>query len=284
LIADRSRDEVTRLPRKNMDLQEAKKIFALYLTGQNVPEALLEQARQVVRSDQEYTRYLSEEVGMSDNWIIDCEVFLSHLAEFSEMTAVERRREMPELTLHVERCNTCRQAYWEVNPLWTLEAARSTSKELAQHIKLTLDNAGWLREQGPGPPSVEQERVGAELRAQKKGDLASGASWVKEKEWRLSDEEANCTIHLFISGQPNGEAMLRCEIEYKHTPATASGAKIEVREVGSGSLLLDRSLSDLQSKPIHLLPGSWKIKLQSPGDEVIREWIIPLELKASKKG
>ena len=269
---------------------EAKKTIACYLAGQRVSRAVLENAWSVLHSAAEQLRPLGEELGLEGEWGSECDVFLSHLAEFSELSKTEREQRMPESVAHVEDCASCRRAYWNVRPLWISEAASALQQKagairrrLAEPIRLAIDQTARLLEQGIGPLSTAEiagATAGALLGAAPEGRFAEP---MERKEWMLKDEQEGCVIHLIVCGLPSGQAGVNCALEAA-SPAAAQPeqARIELRDAEHDSLHLAGRLSDFQAEPILLPQGSWILRVQSSSREGARTWDLPLELVAAR--
>ncbi|HWP43707.1 MAG TPA: hypothetical protein VNO14_10760 [Blastocatellia bacterium] len=265
-----------------MDSPEARRIIASYLSGyQTVTREELFEACEAIKSDDVYMKYLREELGLGDDWVILCDVFEERVGEFSDMSPGERSDEMPELVDHLDSCGSCRRLYWRVSPLWK-EAPpardRSFIRELGEHIRLLVDKAGRLRELGLGPPALRFAPVATRLSEPEDPSQLPFAA--KRKEWSLHDEAADCHLKLIVEGQQDG-ATLSCSIQPGQTSkVSAEQTRIEVRDAASGSLLIAGRLSDIAADPINLPFGSWLIHLLSRGREDSFAWRVPLEIEA----
>ncbi len=269
-----------------MDTTEAKRIIASYLTGhQRVTREELNQACESIKSDEVYLLYLRQELGLGDDWVILCDAFAERAAEFCEMSDEERRDEMPDLLEHLGTCGSCRGLYWEISPLWREQAAataRSFTRELSERIRLLIDKAGRMREQGLGPPPIYLPQVVPTLSPSEEG-LPELAGAEKRKEWSLIDEAADCELKITIEGQAGRGAKVSCWIQPGPSQRiSAERTSIEVCDAATGSLLLAGKLSDIEVEPIYLAPGSWLIHLLTEGREGSFDWRIPLELSAEE--
>lgn len=268
-----------------MDSPQARKIIASYLSGyQTVTREELFEACEAIKSDDVYLRYLREELGLSDDWIILCDVFVERVGEFSGMAPEDRNDEMHDIVDHLGSCGSCRRLYWRVSPLWRETVPtrdKSFIRELGEQIRLLIDKAGWMREQGPGPPSLRFAPVAIRL-SDPEEEPTQLPGDEKRKEWSLYDEAADCHLKIIVEGQPGG-AKLSCSIQTgPFQKVSAEQTRIEVREAVGGSLLLAGRLSDIAAEPINLPFGSWLIHLLSRGREGLFVWKVPLELEAEK--
>jgi hypothetical protein len=273
-----------------MDNSTAKKIIASYLSGyRDVSREELRQACEAVRSDRQYLDYLKDELGLSEDWTSECDVFIENAAEFCEMTGEERKREMPDMLAHLDRCPSCLRAYWDIEPLWisrAATAARAITRELGHRIRLVIDSAGRLRQQGLGPPALEYRPIAAALSGPPSYEAAPDlptARATARKEWSLKDDEAVCNLRIVLDGAATGGAALTCSIEYEAPAPRPDEARIEIREASTSRLYLAGKLSDFESEPILLPTGSWQIIIQSSSHAETRSWRIPLEIEAESE-
>lgn len=266
-----------------MERAQAKEIIAAYLSGyRTITREALAQACEEIKQDGVYLRYLREEFGLSDDWLILCDAFAERSAEFCEMNGAERRDEMGDLVDHLNACGSCRRLYWQIIPLWreqAASAARSFLRELSEQISLVIGQGGWLREQGLGPPPLHLRAFAPTLSVPESVPELPGVE--KRKEWTLADEAADCEWRLVVEGQAGGGANVTLSLQAGPAQKVSSAqTRIEVRNAATGALLLGGRLADVESEPIRLPAGSWFIHLvaKHPGGSFA--WKIPLELKA----
>lgn len=287
--------------RGTMSIEDARKIIAAYLSGYDpngyrfVSDDELQQALENIKLDEDYYQYLMKELGMGIDWRNECEVFLSHLAEFSEMLGGERKHKMPDLLAHAEICRSCRDAYWYMKPIWetrVIEELKKLCKRLSEPISLAVGEAGKLFNRGLNPLDKDEELVVAIAMGEKVVSsilgYENGDTEPKlRKEWKFEDEETNCIIHLVVSGRPAGEVeiefWLECGISAGLQPEDLSiqlykyenGSSID-RDFSSefDSPFFDDSLSALPKRLI-LNKGSWLIRVQARNNT----WELPLNIE-----
>jgi hypothetical protein len=265
---------------------EAKRMMASYLTGRRVSREDLEQARALIGEEGPTRRFLAEELGTHEEWVSECDVFLSRLAEFSELAAEERERRMPRLAAHLEACPACRQAYWDVKPLWITRVAREAAggvqemcRGLAERIRLGVDQVGRLLEEGLCPPSLVLEPLAAG---------APGRVAAAHRVWELRDEDSGAAIHLEIAGGAGGGIAVNCALESLEplrpgmirTRGAVAPPRLEVLRQPGGELLLSGSLTDFQTEPFVLPPGEWVIRVSGGAGTEGCLWEIPLSVEA----
>jgi hypothetical protein len=265
-----------------MNIAEARKIITLYLTGNDVAHEPLARACEVARSDEQYAKSLIEELGLHEDWTSECDVFRSHVAEFSEMSREERAQEMPTLVTHVEACLVCRRTYWHVTSLWEAAVAikgqiKTTCKRLAEHIRLTVDKAGRLEERGCGPLPLTHAFFAAVL--------AAPTEEAEREEWILPDEDGQYAIHLVVCGLPSGTVTVSYTLQGEHEAIPqARHIRLEVCKAGSDMPMASGPLSTFQTQPIQLRQGSWVLRLQAPSPSGNRTWEIPLDIEVKQTG
>ena len=263
-----------------MNIVDAKEIIAAYLSGRRrVSLDQLQRACEVANGDQAYVRYLEDELGFGDDWTDTCRLFLANVAEFAEMSAAARAREMPKLVAHLEQCAACRLAFWEVQEVWEsatvpeFGAATAISKSLTEGIHLLMNDAGQLRQYGLGPPALHSESALLGDRSAEPRLLAS-----EQKTWLLKDEDAHCDIHVLAHGLESGRAALKCWLEAK-PPLDAQGARIDVLDAKTEALHVSGKLSAFLVDPIYLSQGAWLIRIIAYSDGDARTWEFPLDLR-----
>ena len=268
-----------------MEAEEAKGIIASFLTGEHAARAELKRAVDTVRSDPEYVEHLRREFGSHDEWVSECDIFLSSLAEFAEMSPERRLRDMPESTEHLEKCDSCRTMYWQVMPLWIAEPSADETvaeKSLAGIISLTLDASGELRQIGFGPPAVVRREMAAAAGAVVLGKTAYDAGqWT---EWVFDDPETAAIVRLRISSDPTGDLKVECRVETEEgAPVDPKQVRIEVRDADKDTLYLSGLLSRFRGH-LSLPAGSWLIRLVSTFGPQTYSWDIPLQLGGGNDG
>lgn len=268
-----------------MTSANAKEIIAAYLSGRRrVTLEELQLACEAANGDRSYVRYLEDELGFGDDWATACRVFLTNVAEFAELTAAERAREMPELVAHLEHCGACRLAYWDVQETWepvrlaAFEAATAISKSLTEGIHLLMDAAGQLHEYGLGPPALSSESP-----SKARGDWATEARppASEQKTWLLKDEDEHCYIRILAHGLESGRATLKCWLEAK-PPLDATSARIDVLNAQTEALHVSGKLSAFQVEPIYLSQGAWLIRIIAYSGDDARTWEFPLDIHRDK--
>jgi hypothetical protein len=250
---------------------EAKRVLASYLAGERVSAEELEQARGMLGAERWYRRFLDEELGTHGEWVSECDAFLERLGEFSELAGEERARRMPSLAAHVEECAACRHAYWSVKPLWVarvVEGARGLCRSLAEQIRLGVDQAGRLLEEGLCPPSLTLQPVGVTA-------ALPGAVEAERREWELRDEDAGCLIRLGISGAASGQVAVSCAVEGLEPPERL---RVDVRGQTGDTTLFSGTFAEFQVEPFILPPGAWLIRIRSVSAPEPRIWEIPLTI------
>jgi len=266
-----------------MDLAEAKEIIAAYLMGRSVMRQDLEHACERARSDARYVQYLAEELWIHADWGSECEAFLSQVTEFAAMSQAARQQTMPTSLAHVEACLSCRQAYWNVRPLWvvaavvaTKERARTIGKRLSEPIRLAVSKDGGLAERGCGPFSRTPALIPVPLLAPEEPE---------QKEWVLQDEDGQYAIRLVVCGLPSGRVMVSCTLQGEpSTLPQAQQVRIEVCKAESSSLYAAATLKGDQLQPIQLPPGSWVLRLEAPSPTGSRTWEIPVDIETEQAG
>lgn len=161
-----------------MKLNRAKQVIALYVVGEDVSEDDLGQAIDTANADEAYRKGLYATLKGVESPHNLCNVFLEHVAEFSEMTPMERNEEFPELVEHMNQCKACARAYWEIVSVWH-KTQGNTKKTAALIFK--LDSFGHLSTENMTRPTVVyfSKAMGSEI-----------------LEWELEDEEAALTFHI----------------------------------------------------------------------------------------
>lgn len=265
------------------DLRGAIELIAAYVVGRrSASHEELARACRVVHSDPNYLRYLQDELGLHGEWVSECDVFESRVAEFSEMSAAERAAEVPELVAHVEACSSCRQTYWDVRESWirsVTQTGRMVVQRLGESIRMAVDDVGRLLQLGLGPPESTIVPVFATLDAPDADDVG-GDRAPTPKEWVLRDREAGCAIRLLLRGQPANELTLGCSVDWDEPARIETGwVRIEVHDATTRSMLLSGPLSTFRTQPISLRPGSWIVRVETTVPTQ-RAWEIPLEIEA----
>jgi hypothetical protein len=274
-----------------MDLITAKRIIADYLTGRCVTQEELKEAWQALQSDREYLDYLKNELGLGDDFMSDCVMFRARAAEFSDMSDIERRREMPEMATHLEMCRTCRRFLWTVQRPWRIvrggEPARAV-KRLSEFIGVVVGLRG-VREFGLGIPPIRQEvlAVAAGTGADDETSIESAEEEVpgpelEWKEWSFPDEEAGCSIWCLISRLAEGRVGVQLGIRSEEGLPTDNGAyRVEVREADREVSILKGLLRDFAGRGFTLEAGSWLIRIIPLAATESVVWEIPLEVRGS---
>lgn len=268
-----------------MDLTEAKKLIAGYLTDSFVPREQLEEACKVANTDPEYIRYLVDELGLHGEWVSECDIFQSNLAEFSEMSEEEQRSEMKDNQEHMMECDMCRRAYWDLKTSWiqALETDTGGTKiKLPDPIILYRSDLG-LHESKQGPPPVAQEIVA--IAAEKIPVEEAAAEAVAEEgrkyhAWRREDPETGCVIGIFTSWLPDGKVSLRVEIECEGDESfDMETYQIEVYDAYNDVLMVAGRLQDFLEKGIELVAGLWRVRLFSGDRPEADAWELRLQIK-----
>jgi len=270
-----------------MELTKGKQVVAKFLTGGLVRLEELQKAIEAVQSDPEYVLYLRSQMG-AHGWVSPCEIFLSSLDEFAEMSPEQRERDMPRSTEHLRTCPACQRAYWEVMPLWIAEpdASRSTSPQ--EPVKLLATAVSVVR--GPrgqivyrlGPPPQEQQVRGAAARWVGVGP--PDADIGRRREWVLPDEESGILIALRLEALEDGDFSLAWTLNVEDGEAIDPKLmRIEVKDRVQGSIFGSGWLSDFQSR-IVLPAGSWTVRLSLTTAGAGRSWEIPLDLEREDDG
>jgi hypothetical protein len=282
--------------RENLDIEQlVKQVLLLHLTDDEIGQYLVEgiDRFEQARVDAHLERCLicARRVQTTREILAlgDCEPFRLFLAEFSQFSKEDRARRMPELQAHLEGCPDCRQDYWAVTPLWrqALEKTRQTGnsiyKTLSESLDLALTEAGRLLQTGIGPLADLDQVVYASL-SSSAGEvvpLTLAGDATVHKEWALTDDEAQCSIRLTVSGRNAEQVALCCEFESEpQAKVDPASARIEVRRVGDEEPLVSGPLSFFRGEPIVLDAGSWLIKLQVSSGQGDFIWEVPLTLSA----
>jgi hypothetical protein len=274
-----------------MNLEEAKSLIARYLTGQPVAVERLRVACEAVRPDWDYLQHLRQELGLHDDWSSDCDSFLANVAELSELSRSQREREMPELVTHLAACDTCRRAYWSINPAWVARSADALKenagqlrKELAEQICLAFDELGNLIEQGFGPPASSPELVFGTMSGGGEFFPSEAGEQERKKQWSLADEESGWVVQFETEACSETEVSFRCSIRRKFDELLdASGVRIEVWDAQNKALHLAGALGDFAQEPLVLTGGSWLLRLQTSDKDGELSWEIPLRLRPAGK-
>lgn len=250
-----------------MDLAEAKQNIVAYLAGQALPGALLEQAWAAVQQDRIFLARLAEEAGLPDTDA--CAVFRARVAEFAELSAEERHREVPELAAHVVGCASCLSLLWRVQPMWRSDGVGRV-RSLVEPIRLALSLSGGLRRRGMGVQEVV--RVPLAKAAGPRPPSSEG----DRKEWLLEDPETGGAIRLIVRGVAGG----RIEVRMEFTSLSSAGPRnLEVRERPRGTLYLAGPLADFAANPLVLGPGDWLLALEVDLSGNACVWKLPLILE-----
>lgn len=270
-----------------MELSQARKTIAAYVAGQAVPSKALAEACRRVHADPHYVRYLLDEFGLLDDWVSECEMFRSRLAEFCDMSLSEHRKEAPELLDHLEACSTCQRLYWSVKPLWTSSSGdpRKTNdlpgasqKSLAEAIRVVLDPKG-VGQIGCGPPPQTRTHLAVAL-----DDAPTEPAGRKHpphpprlrQEWLFHDQEAGCAISLAIERESHGDARVLLAV------ATEADSNVRTKAIqieafrSEQDLPIGGPLADFQPHGLTLQPGAWTIRLREAGAARERQWTIPI--------
>jgi len=258
-----------------VELSQAKGVIASYLAGRGVSGRELEEALYIARSDREYVEHLKEELGAHGDWVSECDIFLSRLAEFVEMSVDEKRGQCPELVEHVSRCACCGEAYWQVASAWAREeSASADAKSLDGTILLEASASGMLLQKGWGPAAMRQERIAVAAGAAEAP--AAEAVW---REWKLDDPDLQVCIGLLLKSSGGGNFELRCALEtYEGSPIDAREVSIEVLEAGSGALVLSGS----SAEPVFLECGNWLVRVACALGGHVHRWEIPLAMERTR--
>jgi len=271
-----------------MQIEDARRLIASYLTGRPVSGEALAAACEMAKTDAEYIQYLKEELGLRSDWVSECDVFLSNLAEFGEMSSEERDTEMPGLMSHLAHCQSCRRAYWEVVPLWKPATAPGgggpSVKRLAEGLVVVADTFGRVRQSGWGPSPEEvvvaAAAAGGEPAAAGLGGPQVGPHGMGPRRWVFRDEEGGCTIHLEVCGRESGGMAIGCRLEAAEaSPATSARLRLEVRQVDNNVLFVAGPLANFLAAPLFLPWGEWLIRLLAAGAADTHVWEIPLSLE-----
>jgi hypothetical protein len=264
---------------------EAKKIIAAYLTGQPVAEQTLAQACTAISADAEYSRYLATELGLFPHLPRECEMFRASLADFSELSAEARARLLPESLAHVATCQACRAAYWQMIEVWQTVPptdvrpdGTASNKRLAEGISLLLDSAGFITQQGVGPPPSAQQPYATTLSAPPQTAQVACPAEPERKEWVLTAEDENWSIRLVVAGLPGG-VNVSCAVEAEPpSELDAAGVRVEVFAATGNSLYFSGRLAAYQLEPIFLPQGSWRIVLTYENHAGTHRREVPLEI------
>jgi hypothetical protein len=272
-----------------MSPAEGKKIIAAYLTGQPVAQQTLAQACIAISADAEYTRYLATELGLAPYLPRECEMFRAGLAEFSELSAEARARLLPESLAHVAACQACRAAYWQMIEMWQTVPATgvqpdgpASNKRLAEGISLLLDSAGFITQQGVGPPPSAQQPYATTLSAPPQTAPVARPAEPERKEWVLTAEDENWSIRLVVASLPGCGVNVSCAIEAEPpSELDVAGVRVEVFAVARNSLYFSGRLAAYQLEPIFLPQGSWRIVLTYENHVGTHRREVPLEIIAT---
>jgi hypothetical protein len=261
-----------------MEMEEAKQIIAAYVSGDHFSERDLNEAVRVARSDRVYGRRLLRGLGLWGRRQRECDVFLSNLAEFSEMDPEVREAEMPELVDHMKRCRSCLKAYWEVVSIWS---GRGTIKK-AEPFIIVLDPSGSIRAGESCPPPQERtaRAAGHPPALLESRDITEDRQREQEQhlEWELEDPDAAVTILFVVEPDKDDRGTLLVGCEVKPEPwSEVIPDEIEVtivdcitnREYPCGSLSAFR-------KNLPLPSNSNLLQLHTRTRDI--EWTIPLNL------
>ena len=267
-----------------MNADDAKTIVLAYLTGNRVPAKSLHEACARVRDDAACMDRLRDELGLSHAWTSVCTVFLSRLAELSELAPDARAAEFPEFAEHLGACPACRRQYWRVATPWAPVAGgaadsageRTTTLCCVKPIVVALDAAGRLSAPGDAPSPTREEPVAA----------AAGGPlpWTERragdepKVWVLDDETSHCAVRLAVSRKSADEVAVRCRIDWDPGAAgTEQDARIEALHAESGASILAGPLSEFRDRPVILTSGAWTIRIEARA--LGRCWEIPLTVR-----
>lgn len=263
-----------------MNLHEAKAVIASYLVGRRVPRADLEEACRELRGDGDYLRALWWRVGLLPDRVDRCDATRSRVAEFSELTHGEREREMPEMVEHLAGCISCRRSYWAVQPAWVStaiaglrEGVKDVGRRLTEGIRLVLDGTSRLVEALSGPTPVVPHFVDGTLAGQEEED---------RQEWVLQDSETGFAVRLVIGVLDSGEACLTCAVEGEGAPPPGE-IRIELCRSEGGALHHASRLSDVQSEPLIVTPGTWRVFLHLAQGAKTPFYEIPIEIEGKEE-
>ena len=249
-----------------MTVHEARQAIASYLLGQPVARIVLKEACVVLNSDPAQMNLITGDLGLEPDWTSACDAFRLRLAELSD------RETMPEALAHLETCVACRRAYWDVRPLWVSMAARAL-RRLAEPLRLAIDQATRLVEQGIGPLSIGTPAPVAGLLG------ADTGAPPERREWLFADEQAGCTLRVSVAGLPGGKVGVTCAIEGEAaTTPPVEDTRVEVRDAERDALHLAGRLVDFRAQPILLPPGSWILRVRWVRPQGECGWEVPLEL------
>jgi hypothetical protein len=260
-----------------MSPAEAKKIIAAYLAGRRVSAAEVAQATGILRADQGYAEALARVTRAERGTISACDLFLSRVAEYSELTPADRQRRMPELWRHVRECATCRDALWNVQPWW-LEAAAGQVKAgaatlwrtLADQIRVRIDAAGRVFDAGMGPPPLREHLVAATAAPPPEGEPS-------RQDWELPDPQTGCLIRLTIAAVSGQSAAVGCSLGW--SGAEPGQVRIEIRARDTHALLVGGRLSDFEGEPLTLPRGSWVVRLRTTAAGLECTWDVPVTIE-----
>jgi hypothetical protein len=256
-----------------MTQAEAQTIIADYLVGRRVPPKRLEEASAVIRADPALRKRFERDLGTGDDWVSECDMTLSRLAEFSGRP--EPDRQMPSVAEHLRECASCREVLWGIKPLWT-ERVGGVARSLATSLRVRLAAAGQLLDIGWGPPSSLTIFAAATA-------ALPGSEPPAPRSWELTDEEAGYVIRIGLSPGAGSMVRLTCAALPLRPDAPSESLRLEVL-FDSGGLGPQRSLArgpleQFETSPIPLPAGSWVLRLRrSRGGP---PWEIPIQVEPS---
>ena len=274
-----------------LELDDAKRLIADYLTGAYVAGDQLEAACRMANSDRGYVVALKSAVGLLGDQPSFCALFRSRLAEFSAMTADERANEMPEFLDHLDVCRPCRCAFWDLNPLWRIGIADAAGvaaivKDLGEPIHLTVSHWGSV-ERGAGPLSVESTTVASAAGYRRVGTrgLPQGEAPLpdakRRRQWRFIDPDADGSVCVEVAALQPGEVNVNVRFEPVGEPMLDQhGFWITVRNVERAATRLSGPLDQFLLDGFILEEGLWSIRLraQSEAGRTLN-WNIPLVIQ-----
>jgi len=266
-----------------MNANDAKNLLASFLVGHRVSRNDLEQASNLLAGDEPYRRFLSETMGIRRSWVSECHVFLSRVAELAELSSDEQLQRFPVLAAHCGTCQSCREVYWNIKPMW-YDVRRSTEpKDLVLHRRLTdcvdlaIDKIGRVLERAIGVPPVRFDLVAA--------TAASPIVGPQIREWELRDDDAGYLIRLTFSVVEPGATSLTGLLE--NSPPDASkpppDARIEIRHQERNVLVVSGRLADFETEPITLVgAGGWTVRIERSDIRGNYIWEVPVQIVQSE--
>lgn len=271
-----------------MKLDKAKKILASFLSGyENVAPEDLKLACEIANADGDYVSHILQEFGLDGNWVNTCEIFRVNVAEFSELSREEQKKEMPCLLDHLESCPECRSLYWSIKPHWAIKAGsgvtqklKKVCKTLSEDLHIVFDSVGTIKESLKGPPSLKYAAVAGVMGGEIIEDGIPSQHNIEEsrrKEWIFEDEDFDCFIRLTVFSAKDDEVEVSIELGSRTDGAIdIDTVRVEIID-NQDSVFLSGRLADVQSEPIIIPKGKWRFFLTLYENGVESVWEIPVE-------